>query len=439
MIDILLLQIPDMHTWIFSNKDENRMKKLKMCPLGIMYLASYARKNGFTPAVIDLNMYMTREDRKRIIEEFILENNPKVIGVSSYTADYDEARYIFRVCKQIAPQIPILYGGPHATFTYEESLIKNPIDLVLRFEGERCLVNVLNYYIHGIGALEQIKGIAYKDNGKVIKNLREPFITDLDELPFPARDLIDINRYISPGTILTSRGCIGRCIFCTASAMSGGNHRVRSVDNIIAEIEEMYFRYNIRHFNFVDDTFTVYKERNMGICEKLKKIGDGDITFDCESRVDCVDQELLNTMKAAGCIGIQFGVESGDQFILKEIKKGINLQQVRMAVDMARKAGIGHIFCGFMIGHPEDTYESIQNTINFMLELKKQGVALGLSISTPFPGTYLYNNLEKLGCKLLTKKWVNYSLNQCIYETKHLSAQDIKKLHTKASEIVYNA
>lgn len=438
MVDILLLQIPDTNAYVFSSENRDRKKKLRMCPLGLMYLASYCREKGYKPHIIDLGIYPTREKRKQVIENFIRENNPKTIGISTYTADYNEFRYISRVCRKASPTTPIIFGGPHATFTYEESLETNPIDIVIRYEGEITLIEVLDYYIKSKGKLSQIEGIAYLEDDEVKVTSKKKFIENLDILPYPARDLIDLDRYVSSGIMLTSRGCIGRCIFCTAAAMSGSTHRVRSVENIIAEVLEMYKKYNIKHLNFVDDTFTVYKKRNIEFCRKLRELDLG-ITFDCESRVDCVNEELLREMKEAGCVGIQFGVESGDQFILNKINKGINLEQVREAVRLAKKVGIEHIFCGFMIGHPEDTKESIGRTIEFMIELKKQGVALGVSITTPFPGTYLYRNLQKLECNLITNEWSNYTLDQCIYETKNLNRRDIKKLHIKAGEVIYDA
>lgn len=436
MIDILLLQTPDIHTYFFSSQNRDRLKKLKMCPLGLMYLASACRQAGYVPDIIDLNKYSSREERTEVLKVYLAENKPKIIGISSYTADYNEARYIFRLCKNICTDTPILFGGPHATFTGKESLLNNPVDIVMLFEGEESIIDILNFYIKHIGELSNIQSIAYLEGTEYIETKRRPLIKNLDSIPFPARDLIDIKSYVSPGTVLTSRGCIGRCIFCTATAMSGGNHRVRSVENILKELTVLYCDYGIKHFNFVDDTFTVYKDRNMNICKGIRDIGNGDITFDCESRVDCVDEELLTEMKKSGCIGIQFGVESGDQFILKSIKKGINLEQVRWAVNTAKNIGYQHIFCGFMIGHPDDTYQSVNNTINFMNVLKGLGADVGCSITTPFPGTYLYNNLEKLGCKLLTKEWSNFSLDQCIFETVNLSARDIKKLHFKAGETV---
>ncbi|WP_066500554.1 B12-binding domain-containing radical SAM protein [Abyssisolibacter fermentans] len=437
MIDILFLQIPDTNTYKFSNKNRDRKMKLRMCPLGLLYLASYCREKGYNPYIIDLGIYPNREKRKEAVIKFIKENNPKVIGISSYTADYNEFRYISRVCKNTSPSTPVLFGGPHATFTYKESLETNPIDIVIRFEGEIILIEVLDYYLRSKGDLSQIEGIAYIEDGDVKVTKKKKFIQNLDILPYPARDLIDLDRYLSSGIMLSSRGCIGRCIFCTAAAMSGSTQRVRSVENIIGEVLEMYYKYKIKHLNFVDDTFTVYKERNIEFCRRLKELNLG-ITFDCESRVDCVDEELLKEMKAAGCVGIQFGVESGDQFVLNKINKGIDLEQVRKAVKLANKVGIEHIFCGFMIGHPEDTKESIERTIDFMMELKAKGVALGVSITTPFPGTYLYKNLQRLGCKLITNEWSNYTLDQCIFETKNLNRREIKKLHVRAGEIIYD-
>lgn len=436
MIDILFLQIPDIHTYVFSSENRERMRKLKMCPLGLMYLASACRQQGYVPDIVDLNKYFSRQERKEVLQTYLPEKKPKVIGISCYTADYNEAKYIMRLCKKLCPDTPILFGGPHATFTPEESLMENPIEVVMRFEGEKSIVEVLDFYIKKKGNLADIKSIAYMEADRYVQTKRRELINNLDLIPFPARDLISLEHYISPGTVLTSRGCIGRCIFCTAAAMSGGNHRVRSVNNILEELNMLYYEYGIKHFNFVDDTFTVYKERNMEICKGIRNIGHGDVTFDCESRVDCVDEELLKEMRKSGCIGIQFGVESGDQFILKTIRKGIDLEQVRKAVTSAKRVGYPHIFCGFMIGHPEDTYQSIENTIIFMKELKQLGADIGCSIATPFPGTYLYNNLEKLGCKLVTREWGNYSLDQCIFETQNLSAKDVKKLHFKAGEMV---
>jgi anaerobic magnesium-protoporphyrin IX monomethyl ester cyclase len=243
----------------------------------------------------------------------------------------------------------------------------------------------------------------------------------LDQLPFPARHLLPLNLYKIPGTLITSRGCPSRCIFCAAQAMSGGMYRVRSPRNVLAEIEEMRTKYKPPFYFVADDTFTVLRSRTREICAGLKRMG---VRWICESRVNFVNEELLREIADSGCFGIQFGVESGSQTVLDSIRKGITVDQVRKAVRRARELGLLTV-CSFMFPHPEDTLETVTETKSLMLELKGQGAVVALSATAPFPGTYLWEHVDELGAKIVSEDLEEFDLMKPVMATRRLTHDQV--------------
>lgn len=398
-------------------------KGLVLCPpIGLCYVASALLSHGFGVDVVDLAI---SEPEPEEVELEIRRAKPKILGITVSTCMYEKALQIARKAKQIDPGIATVLGGPHVTFTAQEALAHAEIDLVVRNEGEIAMLELCKLYLRGEGRLDSIKGIAYRNEDRVVNNPSRPLMRDLDKLPFPARHLLPLNLYRIPGTLITGRGCPSQCVFCAAGAMSGGAYRTRSPSNVLAEIDEMKRQFNPPFYFIADDTFTVFHDRTREICAGLKKMR---VRWLCESRANFVNRDLLRAMADSGCFGIQFGVESGSQVILNSIRKGITVDQVRNAAKWARELGLLTV-CSFMVPHPEDTLETIAETKRVMLELKSQGVVVYVSPTTPFPGTYLWDHAAELGVRMVSDDLEDYDLATPIMETRHLRIDQVSSVY----------
>jgi radical SAM superfamily enzyme YgiQ (UPF0313 family) len=386
MLDILLIH-PD-YPW-----------PNKYPPMGLLYLAGYLEKTGdYRVKIVDLAVEgVSNDDLINVIEN----ESPKLIGISFMTpqslAAYDMARMIREKC----PDTGLVAGGVHTSALPEEVL--EFFDMAVIGEGEVSFKEIADYFVRNEGSLDQIKGLALKENGRVIKNTPREFIADLDMLPFPSWHHLDLSKYKGLGmgldeekpfmVVLSSRGCPNDCIFCASRIVHGRPFRYRSAENIIEEIEEICRNYGINQFDFADDTMTVSKKRMMRFCELITSEG-LDITWDCNARVNTVDEEMLSMMKKAGCRRVNFGVESGDQRILDRLKKGIKLSQIKRAHSLAKLAGL-KTMSFFMIGNPGEGAAEIERTRELAREISSD--CPGLTFATPYPGTQLLEMARERG------------------------------------------
>ena len=389
-------------------------------PLGLAYLAAVLRENWHEVLIYDAdcNVNPSKMDFTRLEDSYpfylksLKDNNdpiwqemkktihnfkPDIIGISVWTTFAASAFKIASICKEYDRNIPVVMGGPHITIKYDEvAKICPDVDFLIRGEGEKTfveLVKALKAKATGLSAisheLSAIKGISYRWNGKIVHNPTREFIQDLDSIPFPSRDLL-INKksYNSEdmGLLMTSRGCPYNCSYCATSIWERKT-RYRSIDNVIEEIKFVTDKYGTRQFTFKDDSFTVNKKRVLEFCERLIK-ENIEINWDCNTRVNLVDEELLKKMKKAGCNSIKVGIETGSERILKLMNKNITLEQCRQAAKLFRKVDI-HWTGYFMMGIPSETKDEIYQTLKFMKKLKPDYASLG--VYEPFPGTELFN------------------------------------------------
>jgi len=210
--------------------------------------------------------------------------------------------------------------------------------------------------------------------------------------------------------------------------MGGSRYRLRSPQGVINEVVHLVEKHGCRFFTFIDDTFTVFRDRTLRICDLIEESG-VDVQWQCSTRVNTVTRDMLERMAHVGCTTVTYGIESGSQGILDSIQKGITLKQVRDAVRCALEAGIG-VFCSFMIPHPEDTSETVLQTKRLMVEMARLGAAVTLSFTAPYPGTYLYENAKELGITILSDNWNYFSTSRGpVCATKHLALEEIKSLY----------
>lgn len=404
-----------------------------LIPLSLGYLGAICEENGHDVSVIDcqaerLDLAGFRHRLKGVESD--------VIGITSATLTYNSALKIAEIAKETFPNSVTILGGCHATFWDENALREGSnIDIIVRKEGELTFLELLDR-IEAKQKLDAVRGITYRDNGKILRNEDRPYIENLDSLPYPAHHLLKLNLYIKYGKliipVMTSRGCVYWCDFCCAVRMFGRRYRMRDPIKVVDEIERMYKTFGTDQFTFYDDAFSVDTKRVERMCEEIVKRG-LDIKWDCETRVDMIDRSLLEKMKKAGCIAVWFGVESGSQMILDKMHKRIKIEQTRRAFEIAQQVGLITV-ASVILGFPGETEETVWETVNFVKSLDPHDV--GYYIATPYPGTPLYETVKNNGW-LKTEDFDKYDTATPVFETPFLSAEKLKRIREKAYQQFY--
>lgn len=391
-------------------------------PLGLAYIASVLLKEGRSVKVIDFNINGLNLQRV----DNITHRKPSIVGISCHTETYLNALIIAKRIKEIDGNIKIVMGGPHVTILPEEALQEDTVDFVVIGEGEATMAELAQFLLEGKGQIETIKGIGYRDEkGKIQINRRRELL-DPDTLPYPARDLFPLEFYEEKWNISSARGgCPFQCPFCSASFVWEGHRRPRSPESIIQELGMVFEKCGAKYTFFSEDLFTINKKWVYKLLNHIKQLN-YPVEWGCATRVDCVDEKLIADMAEAGCRAIQFGIESGSQRILDSVK-GITKEQVVKVITACQKAGI-QAASSFMVPFPQDTKETLRETKEFIKELYDHGSQIYLSYTSPYPGTYFYQNREELGIRVLADRWDEFDAKHNIIETKNLSAEDIKEL-----------
>ncbi|MEM2098280.1 MAG: radical SAM protein [Candidatus Bathyarchaeia archaeon] len=402
-------------------------------PLGLGYLAAVLEKNNYKVEVIDC------QASKFSYTEFkreISKRQPTVVGATSTTRLYKSALETVKIAKAVHPNCLTLIGGPHVTFWDENALKECPqLDVVVRKEGEYTLLEIVQRLEAG-KSYEDVKGITFRKNGEIVRNPDRPYIENLDELPFPARHLWDLDSIRKAEDIFyltTSRGCVYWCEFCAAVRMFGRKYRMRSVKNVVDELEFLYKTYGATVFTFCDDAFTVDQARTEELCQEIKRRG-LKIKWNCGTRVDMITKDLLVKMKSAGCISVWFGVESGTQQVLDEMKKGISPEQTIRAIRWVMELGLKPV-PNVLLGFPGETKETAWKTIKFAEKVSPYEVAF-YNIATPYPGTPMYDHVLENGWLRVTD-FDLYDATTPIFETPTLSMEELGALYEMAFQSFY--
>ena len=376
-------------------------------PLGLMYVASYLRENS------NANIKMLDMEAEKItiedLQAYVNKTKPDVVGIQSITYTIIDTIETANKIKEIDKSIKVVVGGIHASIYPEETLAIPSIDYAINGEGEVTFTNLVKN-LDNHEKLKKIKGMAFKEKGRIINNGRSDVIQDIDALPFPARDLLPFKKYFSVlakraplTTMITSKGCPNQCVFCDRPQLEN-RFRARTAKSVVDEMESCATM-GIYEFSLYDDTFTINKKRVHDICDEIIR-RQLNIGWDARARVNTVDRETLQKMKKAGCDRIYYGVESGDPEILKVIKKNITLEQVKTAFKLTKKLGI-QTLAYFMIGLPTEKREHILRTIKFAKELNPDYAVF--SIFTPMPATEAYEMYVKTG--LFNDYWKEFAKN----------------------------
>lgn len=406
--------------WPFVRQD-----KVLPFPIYQGYAAAVLREAGFTARIIDA---VGEELNIKKFGDRVNRERPNLLVLETSTAsikcDLETARTVKDLIK-----VMIVLIGPHAGYFHKEMLEYPFIDGVVRGEFEYTLLNLVESMAAG-QSLRGIEGLTYRDDGEIVVNPPRPFIEPLDQLPFPARDLFDLNLYDKfPGrekgniTMISSRGCPYRCTFCLwPQVMYGHRYRQRSAANVADEIEEVIEKYNATNIFFDDDIFALNEGKVFDFCDELDRRNIY-IPWQCYGRCNMASLKLFRRMKEAGCHMIRFGIESGNQAVLDRARKGVSLEEIKRAFSLARQAEL-KTFGTVMLGLPGETKETMAETIKFLIALDPTFIQL--SIVTPYPGTELFSYLEKKGY-LLTRDWSRYNgSSQATFQFPGLSQRDME-------------
>ncbi len=290
-----------------------------------------------------------------------------------------------------AGSFPVLTGGPHSLVDPDSIMEVETIDYCLRGESDHTITPFLNYLLKGEGRIEDLNGLSYKDNNKIVHNNSLDLIKDLDSIPFPAINILNVDHYYHPFTkgkkyfsIITSRGCPFNCIFCFPMYKK---QRRRSVENVISEIRETVEKYNILDFEFYDETFNLNPSWVMAFCEAVERLDLG-IRWRARCRPELMTKEMALAMKKAGCYMISLGVESVNDQTLKWLNKRYTAEQVKAAVQVINSADIG-LHGYFILGSPVESREQMMKTIDF--SIKNDFDFVSFTILIPIPGTRLFD------------------------------------------------
>ena len=375
-------------------------------PLGLLYLASAAREAGHRVDLADLALMGATKVSS--LEPWLKEHEPQVVGLSApFSLMAPVVEELARFVKQKLPRARVTVGGAHASSLPAKVLACPEVDAVFLGESEISFAR----YLAG-EAPSQIDGIAYRQNGDTILNPKKEWVRELDSLPFPARDLLDLKAYWSrsgrAGTgrwtsFITSRGCPFRCVFCSTHTVWGRRWRPRSAQNVVAELEELAGRYGIDTLSLEDDNFTLRMDRAKEILRLVLEKG---LRFDWATpnglRADRLDEELLELMKAAGFTQAKVAIESGHPRVNRDvIRKNLDLEKAKEVVSLAASKKLPPS-AFFVMGFPEETPEEMLTTVEYALELKDRGLAGGdFFMATPYPGTDLLDQAEKRNLLLM--------------------------------------
>ncbi|MBN3037964.1 MAG: radical SAM protein [Candidatus Omnitrophica bacterium] len=398
-------------------------------PLTLATIAAVLKEAGFATGIKDC----TKEDiglegLKGIIKEF----KPRLVIINTATPSIENDLSCALSIKEVDSSIKTAAFGIHVTALDEECLKSYPcVDFIIRGEPEYTARD-LAIAIRDNTPYQDIKGISWQKDGSISRNNEREFIEDLDRLPSPAWEQVNIANYTMPITgevfllVMASRGCPHPCTFCAASTLYGKKRRYRSAKRIVDEMQDCKDHFGVSSFLFWAEGFVSDREHVYALCDELEERG---LKFKwvANSRVDTVDLALLKRMRKAGCWMIGYGIESGNQDILDLVKKGTTLSQAQEAVRLAREAGIkstAHVIVGF----PGETKEHILRTAAFINKLDVD--FLQLYCCVPFPGSVLYSQAKREGL-VNTDDWSMFEQNFCVLDTPQISAEEVMRLRKK--------
>ncbi|WP_224963285.1 B12-binding domain-containing radical SAM protein [Geomonas subterranea] len=354
-----------------------------LLPVGLLSLSAVLRDAGHSVTLANLSRLPWPQ-----VRVLLHRLSPELVGISQFTHNRSESIRLAHLAKEVDPSCCVVLGGPHATHSWREQLERHrEVDAIVLGEGEQTLLELVEARTDG-GALSQVAGVACREGGGILLGPSRAAVADLDQLPLPAHDPgatigVDLRRQLE--FVITSRGCPASCLFCSSPLFWGRGVRFRSPASVVDELRFLKERYGLIYFSFRDDTFTANRARVLEICRLIEEQR-LHILWNCQSRVNAVDQEMLVAMKRAGCECVQFGVESGSPEMLKALGKKILPADVERAAAAVRKAGI-NLSVYLITGIPGEDDEDLQQTVRLIDRIRPQDGQVSPLVY--YPGTEL--------------------------------------------------
>ena len=399
------------------------VRKLNICtpPLGLAYMAAFLREHGHRVTIIDAEV-------EQLNNEQIAQRakNADLAAITTTAPTYSSAIAPNRI-KQSNNPTKVVLGGPQATFLDRDCLERSAADADVRGEGEHTMLDIAGSVESG-GTCD-FDGATYREADTVIRNPDRKLIADLDDIPVPARDLLPMEKYSPPKStgVISSTGCPFRCIFCASSNMYHKTFRARSAYNVFEEVAQLVAQ-GYENVTMLDDNFILNKERAFEFADLVEG---HHLKFDwsCTGRVDSIDVDLLGRLREVGCNGLFFGIGSASNETLKLIKEGLTTDQVIDAFDVLKKYKYATT-ASFMIGLPGDDRQKIIDTINLAKRINPDFAMF--SVTTPYPGTELYENIDHYDIELTVNDWSQFTLAKPVVRTNALSTKDFQRWLVKA-------
>jgi anaerobic magnesium-protoporphyrin IX monomethyl ester cyclase len=412
--------------------------------LGILYLLSHVRDSfGAALELKYLESFVTLEEHLRSVADF----EPHIYGISFTSKTSSLAYRTIDAIKTRFPEIVVLAGGPHVTAMPEEVLQISKADICVIGEGEQTLSQILESKLNGRSRLEEVPGIAYRQGERTVRTQRREFITNLDDIPFPAREFVQdptlyhgnfLRRQKLEASVLTSRGCPFNCCFCSNPVWKSAKPwlRQRSVRNILEEIQNLYEN-GVREIYFSSDEINFNEKWAIELFEEIRAKNHGDLFLQCNLRADKISSELVRAMKEANCWLVHMGMESGNDRVLRGIGKNITVKQIREAVSLLSDAQI-RVFAFMMLYNvwEEDgrlKHESsleVDNSINLCMEFyrKRQIHYMSWQFCTPMPGSRLFPIASKYNLfrQAPSKTWERYDEHDVTMRLPGISLRQMK-------------
>lgn len=383
-------------------------------PLGLGYLAASLLRAGVDVRIYDL-VVMGHDEKK--LAAVMARFQPDIVGATSVTMTFDSAMSVIEAAKRIDPRVVTAFGGAHASFCAEQTLLAHPaLDVVALGEGEETIVELCQA-VAGKRSLNSVSGLCFRDGDQLANTGPRPAFLDVNTLPMPAREYGPLMRYRAldtPISMTTSRGCPFQCIFCVGRKLVGAKIRWRDAHSVVDEMQQLA-QYGFSQINIADDLFTAKKPHALAVCDEIIRRGLS-VKWVSFANVNTVDVSLLTRMREAGCTTVSFGLESGNVDILKTVKKGTRPAGMIAAVKACKEAGI--LATGsFIVGLPGETEATLAETMAFSDTLAELGAQTGFHMLAPFPGTAVRERAEYYGLKIFTHDWSEYHANHAITET----------------------
>ncbi|MBN1913403.1 MAG: radical SAM protein [Candidatus Omnitrophica bacterium] len=406
-------------------------------PVTLATMAGMLLKEGVE---VRLNDCIVEDIGFKKLKDNIAVFKPDILVINTATASIYSDLLCARAAKEASPRIKTLALGLHVTMLPEEAFVMEPaLDFIIRGEPEFCFMELVKVLAKG-QEISAVKGLSYRKDGLVIHNQDRGFDEDLNDLAFPAWQLIDTRNYLLPLSaepfllVTTSKGCPYSCLFCPAKPFYGSKLRLRDYKKVVDEMEYVYKNFGVGQFLIWSESFTANREYVFDFCNEFSSRGIK-LGWVCNSRVDKVDLEMLKVMKKAGCWMIGFGIESGSQEILDNSGKGATIKQAEEAVDRAKKAGM-EVVAHVIFGLPGETLLSGKKTIAWLNKLKIDFIQVYCAV--PWPSTPLYALARKNGW-LKSSDWRLYEQNHCVLDTGTIKPKEVEYLRRLAVRKFYSS